>query len=240
MQQVSQKLIFSIEKLLNPSPSDSIKSLEIPKTAPLLNGKALFNFGAIKLDSTRNCIKNLTASLETNYSAVKKQINPITRLQFFTLSANNLSFLNSIPESKLLETGLSFDEQNLTSYSETNSTNFKVTTNSKYPENIIEFNSTVIDNPTNNDYPDELPFLPIAIKNRPTILDGLQGFYGISFQEYINIPEKIFVPDQSEYLLIFPYVTIPVPPSVVRSGVTRVSYGTISSSILLNFALEKI
>jgi hypothetical protein len=238
--QVSQKLIFSVEKLLNPSPTDSIKSLEIPKTAPLLNGKALYNFGAIKLDSTKNCIKNLTASLDTNYSAVKKQINPITRLQFFTVSNNNLSFLNSISESKLTETNFTFSEVNLNSFSDTNSTNFQLTTNSKYPENIIEFNCTVIDNPTNNDYPDELPYLPIAIKNRPTILSGMQGFYAISFQEYINIPDRILIPDQSEYVLIFPYVTIPVPPSITRSGVTRISHGTISISILLNFQLEKL
>lgn len=237
--QVSQKLIFSIEKLLNPSASDSIKALEVPKTAPLLNGKALYNFGAIKLSSTRNYIKNLTASLETNYSAVRKQITPITKLQFFTLSSNNLSFLNSIPESKLLETNFIFDSGSITSHADAKNKNFNVTTNSKYPENVIEFSATVIDDPLNNDYPDELPYLPLAIKNRTTILDGMSGFYNISFQEYINIPEEIIIPDQSEYLLIFPYVTIPVPPSVVRSGVTRISYGTISVSILLNFQLEK-
>lgn len=239
MQTVSQKLIFSVEKLLNPSPADSLKSVEIPKTAPLLDGKALYNFAATKLESRQNYIKNLNASLEANYSILRKQVTPITRLLFTTVSKNSISFLNNIREDKLTETNLKFKNDLITSYSQASSTMFDTTDSAKFPENIIEFEATVIDDPSNDNYPDELPYLPIALKNRKTIFDSLKIFYALSFQDTLNIPETIWIPPQSEYLLIFPFVSVPVPPSVVRSGVTRVSYGTITTSTLLNFEIGR-
>lgn len=239
--QVSQKLIFSIEKLVNPSNAkENLKQQYTPKTADLQNGRAIYSFGAIQLNSFKSKITNLTASIETNSSAIRKQIPPIVKIDFATSKTKNLYFFKQIKESKLFETDFKFNNTSINNFSELDEETFNTEANPVFANNIVEFDSTVIDDPPNQDYKNELIYLPMGNKNRPTIYDELAIFYSLSFQEWINLQTPIYLPEQSNYLLVFPYVTIPVPPSVFRNNILREIYGTISVSILLNYNIERV
>lgn len=224
MRNVSKKLVFSIEKLLNPTSSDFLLDKNYPKTVNGETGNVLFSFGSVKLSGRKSYIKNLSASILENYSVVGKSINPIAQISLFTAGSDSLQFVNNIDESKLAETIFKFDEVALTTSADVNEKSFHYCDIDRTPNNVIEFNT---------DIDDEFVYLPKAFKNKRTILDGLNKFYSISFHDTVTVPE-IEIPSQSDNLIIFPYASIPIPVYKTFPGI-----GSIILSILVNFTLEE-
>jgi hypothetical protein len=223
--QVSHKLVYITDKVINPVDDSQLLNLSRVKTA--LGGKGLFSFPAIKLGNRKVVIENIDASTSSNFSS-SKGIQPNVQLFFMGSGSNNYDFLKSIPDLEFEESGLIVNNQSILIKDDLNGKEFTSVNQSLTPVNVIKFNSTLND---------ELAFIPQPAKNEDSILDGLSSIYTTSFIDRFDKTSPIEIPIQTKYLLVFPMVSMPVPiprnPLIVRTG-------NIKISIILNFTLREI
>ena len=115
--QVSHKLVYIADKVINPIDDTQLLNLARVKTA--LGGKGLFSFAAIKLSTKNTVLQNVDASTSSNFSS-SKGIQPNIQLFFMGVE----SILN---KGDLAGKEFSAVNQSLT------------------PANVIKFNSTLND-----------------------------------------------------------------------------------------------
>jgi hypothetical protein len=226
------KFFYSVKGLIAPKSGKILDNDETIQTIntidPSLIGKARYSFLAVEIGRLHRKLKNFSISISENYSNTRKAITPITDVQFFTVGSRSLDFFDPISEDTLLNSNFKFNGIDINTHSELRRVNFKLNDSSNIPTNIVEFDSIV--NASSGDH--ELLILPRYSKNDPTIFNKLDKLYATSFQDKTNIHSSIELPSNQDYLLIFPYVSLPATPSRFS-----VSSADIYTSYLVNFDL---
>lgn len=222
---ISKKLVFIAEYILNPSSYRFLFNEEVLKTADSKPGAGRFNFAAFDVKGNV-VIDKITASLSVNNSQVGKQIQPITSLSLFSHTSQTLSFLKTIEESKLDETQFRFNGNRVIDYDALSSKEFESSDKSRIPENLISFDS---------DLNRDLIYFPQPVKGGKSIVDNLNLLYNFSFQDYFQGSPMIEIPPATKLVMVFPNVSLPIPPSRFRA-----SMGTIAVGIQLNIGYEEI
>ena len=88
--QVSHKLVYIADKVINPIDDTQLLNLARVKTA--LGGKGLFSFAAIKLSTKNTVLQNVDASTSSNFSS-SKGIQPNIQLFFMGVNSNSFNFI---------------------------------------------------------------------------------------------------------------------------------------------------
>lgn len=223
--QVSHKLVYISEKVINPTDESLLLNLGRVKTTT--GGKGLFSFVAVKLGNKNTVLQNIDASTSSNFSTAKG-IQPNVQLFFMGVNSNSLEFFKNIPDDKFEESGLIANNKQILTKDDLTGEEFTSVNQSLTPVNVIKFNST-LDN--------ELVFIPQPSQNEDSILDGLTSIYNTSFVDRFTKESSIAIPSQTKYLLVFPFVSMPVP---IPRNPLNIRWGNIAISILLNFKLQEI
>lgn len=222
MSSIAQKLLFSAENVLGASSSDILKDLELPRSAvtvdPEMLGKGSYSIATIRLPKRVNRIESITATLAENYSSTKKNSNPISQLMIFGTSSESLYFARYIDELLFSKSNLKFNGIPINNRSDLSKLklNFNNVTNS--PNNIFSFNAV----PNSDNTKHELHFFPKYVKDTPCIFGDLTRFFWFSFYDQFTVKNPIKIPSQIEYLLIFPYATLPVVPSKTSNATANI------------------
>lgn len=220
---ISQKLIFNADKVINPE--GVLLSEGYFQTARDLEGSAYFNFCAIPLYGKKTTITSISASLAENYSSIGRSVHPVSQLGFYTYNSDTISFLDSIDESKLAECKLEIDNEPIRNFDDLKKSYYTSEGGERFVKNVIKFNS---------DLSDKLLYLPRSTKNEPSIVDSMKRFFQLSFTELASVSYPITIPSQASYLLIFPFVTMPI-----RSSLILKTPGNLAVAIFLNILIEE-
>lgn len=223
--QVSHKLVYIADKVINPIDDTQLLNLARVKTA--LGGKGLFSFAAIKLPTKNTFLQNLDASTSSNFSS-SKGIQPNIQLFFMGVNSNSFNFLSNIEDDDFEQSGLIVNNESILNKSDLAGKEFSAVNQSLTPANVIKFNSTLND---------ELVFIPQPSKNQPSILEGLTSIYTTSFTDRFEKESSVYIPSQTKYLLVFPLVSMPIPiprnPDIIR-------FGNIKVSVIVNFEINEV
>lgn len=223
--QVSHKLVYIADKVINPIDDTQLLNLARVKTA--FEGKGLFSFAAIKLGSKNTILQKIDASTSSNFSS-SKGIQPNIQLLFMGANSNSFDFLKNIPDDKFEESGLIVNNESILTKNDLNGKEFSAVNQSLTPVNVIKFNATL---------ENELVFIPQPSKNEESILEGLTSIYTTSFTDRFEKESSVLIPSQTKYLLVFPLVSMPVPiprnPAIIR-------FGNIKVSVIVNFELVEV
>ncbi|MCB1176356.1 MAG: hypothetical protein KDK36_02145 [Leptospiraceae bacterium] len=219
---VTQKLIFAADKIINPA--NILLNEGYYETAQDQLGKAKFNFCAIPIYGKQTKVVSISASLAENYSSTGRSVHPVSQIAIYVSRNKTISFLNKISEEKLIECRLKFDKENILSFEDL-SREYKIS-DSYTPVNIVEFDAT-LDN--------KLPYLPRAVRGEPSIVDGMRKFFECSFVDSYIYNHPLIVPSQTDYLLVFPFSTIPIRSSLILGNA-----GNLSIAIIVTIVLEEI
>jgi hypothetical protein len=225
MFQVSHKLVYIADKVINPVDDSQLLNLSRVKTAT--EGKGLFSFCSINLNDRKLAIKNIDASVSSNFSS-SKGIEPNVQLFFLGSGSNSFDFLKKIPDLEFEESGLIINNETILNKNDLDNKEFISINKSLTPLNVIKFNSTL-----NN----ELVFIPQPSKNEDSILNEFQNIYTTSFTNRFEKNSRIEIPIETKYLLVFPVASMPVP---IPRNPLNVKTGNIKVSIILNFEIEEI
>lgn len=232
MSSIAQKLFFSAENILGALSSDILKDLELPRSAftndPAALGKGSYSIAAIRLTKLTNRIDSITATLSENYSSTKKNSNPISQLMIFGVSSDNLYFARNINDSLFASSDFRFNDVPILGHSGLSDSKLNFNNKINSPTNIVSFKA--VSNLANTGH--DLHFFAKYVKNIPCILDNLQRIFWFSFYDQFTLKNPIMIPSQVEYLLIFPYVTLPVVPSKMS-----IATANIYTSYFLNIEL---
>ncbi len=233
MKIISQKLIFQAERITNP-PSDFIlgnsRYLCSDATATE-HGKGLFNLPVIPTDNRKSKITHIFSSISTNTSEISKQVSPNVEIGIFSLSENNLSMFDCFSETEINDCDLRINGNKLNS-SNLISESLHESNYSKTPDNIISFDAVNNPSASNNN---ELLFFPYRLtNNKASIINKLTHIYSLAYDSNTQINANIDIPSQTKFIVLLPFVSIPIPPSRFR-----VSVGKISVSILMNMIIEE-
>lgn len=232
MKVISQRLIFQAERILNP-PSNFIlghSRYSCADATPTERGKGIFNIPLIPIADRKTKITHIYSSVSANTSEISKQVSPNVDLGIYSMKSNNLSLFEDFSDEQLIDCNLSVNGDSL-NHGNLNKTELRETSYSKIADNIIAFDA-VSDpvSPNNN----ELLFFPYRLgNNKPSIINKLTHIYSLAYDSNTQVNAGIELPSQTKYIVIMPFVSIPIPPSRFR-----VSIGKISVSILLNLILE--
>lgn len=223
--QVSHKLVYIADKVINPIDDTQLLNLARVKTA--LGGKGLFSFAAIKLPTKNTVLQNVDASTSSNFSS-SKGIQPNIQLFFMGVNSNSFNFLSNIEDDDFEQSGLIVNNESILNKSDLAGKEFSAVNQSLTPANVIKFNSTLND---------ELVFIPQPSKNQPSILEGLTSIYTTSFTDRFEKESSVYIPSQTKYLLVFPLVSMPIPiprnPDIIR-------FGNIKVSVIVNFEINEV
>lgn len=218
---VYKRLVFETRNI-EPA-SSQVLGTSYPRTTEGVSGGGFWNVGIIKLPKRSTRLSGIIASLAENQSNVGKSVKPIIGFSLHIAGSKTVNFLSNITESKFPETALELDGVPINTHSDCN-----IEMNDQfvdlYPRNVIEFSSDI-----NRD----ILFLPRSFNGLPSVVDELETFKTISFQDFFSTNVPINIPAGGEYLLITPYATAPVPQYVYIT-----SSGTISVAINFNAELE--
>jgi hypothetical protein len=223
--QVSHKLVYIADKVINPIDDTQLLNLARVKTA--LGGKGLFSFAAIKLPTKNTVLQNVDASTSSNFSS-SKGIQPNIQLFFMGVNSNSFNFLSNIEDDDFEQSGLIVNNESILNKGDLAGKEFSAVNQSLTPANVIKFNSTLND---------ELVFIPQPSKNQPSILEGLTSIYTTSFTDRFEKESSVYIPSQTKYLLVFPLVSMPIPiprnPDIIR-------FGNIKVSVIVNFEINEV
>jgi hypothetical protein len=223
--QVSHKLVYIANKVINPIDDTLLLNQGRVKTA--LGGNGLFSFVAIKLGDKNTVLENIDVSTSSNFSS-SKGIQPNVQLLFMGANSKSLDFFKNIPDEKFEQSALVINNQPIPTKADIDNLEFRSIDQSLIPENVVRFNST-LDN--------ELIFLPQPMKGESSILDSLTNIYTTSFVDRFDKQSGFLIPSQTAYLLVFPFVSMPVP---IPRNPLNVASGNIKINIILNFELREV
>ncbi len=232
MKIISQKLIFQADRITNP-PSNFIlgnSRYSCADATPTSRGKGSFNIPFISTDGRKTCITHIFSSISSNTSEISKQVSPIIEVGIYTITENNLSIFDCFSEEDITDCNLTINNNPL-NYSNLASESFHESHYSKTPDNIISFDAVSdITSSHNND----LLFFPYRLtNNKASIVNKLNHVYSLAYDSNTQISTRIELPSQTKYIVLLPFVSIPITPSRFR-----VSIGKISVAVLLNMILE--
>jgi hypothetical protein len=232
MKIISQKIIFQASRIINP-PSDFIlgkSRYACADDTTTEHGKGIFNIPVIPTESRKTRITHIFSSVAANTSEISKQVSPSVEIGIYAMSDNNLSLFDCFSEEEITGCNLSLNDDPLT-LDNLNAKSFHESNYAKTPDNIVSFNS--VSNPISANS-NELLFFPYRLaNNKPSIVNKLNHVYSIAYDSNIQINTGIELPSQTKYIVLLPFVSVPIPPSRFR-----ISIGKISVSILLNMILE--
>ncbi|WP_078124762.1 hypothetical protein [Leptospira alexanderi] len=222
----SKRVAFSAENILNPQTNEVLFETSVPKSAYLKPGSMEFTVIAIKLNPTqKQNIKSILWTLSQNYSFVRKSYVPVQWLHFFGTSDPKLSgIFDGFSDSQIASSLVSLDGVTVPNMAMAKILDFKTQEKDKIAINRLRFSS----------FGPNYEFL-FAPRNNSvkSIFEKLDLFFSISMTYSLNSEIKVPIPNQHEYLLIFPYASSPTPVSKSQAQ------SSVSVSSLLNFVIEE-
>ncbi len=232
MLHVSQKIFFSAENVLGALSSDVLQNKELPRSIstvdPAFLGRGSYNILAVELSGLHTKINSITATLSENYSNTRKNSNPISQLLLFTTNSDTMYFAGNVKSDLFEQSSFTFNGIPVLNKNDLSEFSLNGNNTANTPKNIISFKA-VPDLATNEHY---LHFFPKYTLGKLSTIDTLDRIYWFSFydQFVLNVPIKL--PSQAKYLLIMPYVTLPVVPSKLS-----VASANIYTSYFINLEL---